>query len=352
MVYSYTPAYYSSVHETITGLCKNILPSFKSRRLISQSERKLAKRQSDNIKWQQESFHRILNLIGLHKAGITTADELSSARSRLLQTLISSSNDDEQEPPAITRDKLLFLQELLYADCISADEYHATKQPLLRKLAAQGAEVDCRDVIVRPRDPTAEEWSEIDLRDKETAPEKPQSKPKLLLPSIKRAVSFVKTSATKAKESRSIKRWKRSDDESATPYLPPGERSDERPDTKRMKKKLHPDGAPSDFFIDKVLGENIKKELSRIQSELHATNPNLAFSDDQIEAISTRLPVEKADLERFFPKTWCDRYGGVVLDVVKKEFKDHVASNLFDEKPRSCFAYNPFIDEDDVEFRR
>ncbi|GAB2300254.1 hypothetical protein Dimus_034290 [Dionaea muscipula] len=43
-----------------------------------------------------------------------------------------------------------------------------------------------------------------------------------------------------------------------------------------------------------------------------------------MEAISTRLPVDKADLKKFFPKSWCDRYGDVVLDVVKKEFKEHV----------------------------
>ncbi|KAJ6435720.1 hypothetical protein OIU84_000853 [Salix udensis] len=78
------------------------------------------------------------------------------------------------------------------------------------------------------------------------------------------------------------------------------------------------------FFIDKVLGDKIKKELSKIQTELCTTNPSLKFSDDQIEAISTKLPVDKGDLKKFFPKSWCDRYGDVVLDVVKKEFKDHV----------------------------
>ncbi|PQM34837.1 uncharacterized protein Pyn_08446 [Prunus yedoensis var. nudiflora] len=98
----------------------------------------------------------------------------------------------------------------------------------------------------------------------------------------------------------------------------------EGPDTKLIKRKLLSDGSPSDFFIDKVLGEKIKKELSRIQTELCTSNPNLKFSNDQIEAISTKLPVDKADLKKFFPKSWCDRYGDVVLDVVKKEFKDHV----------------------------
>ncbi|KAF2317112.1 hypothetical protein GH714_011849 [Hevea brasiliensis] len=46
--------------------------------------------------------------------------------------------------------------------------------------------------------------------------------------------------------------------------------------------------------------------------------------DDQMEAISQQLPADKAELKKFFPKSWCDRYGDVVLDVVKKEFKDHV----------------------------
>ncbi|CAA7408049.1 unnamed protein product [Spirodela intermedia] len=494
MVYTYTPAYYSSVHETITTLCKNILPfSLKSRRLISQSEQKLAKRQSDNLKWQQESFHRILNLIGLQKEGIVSDQAVASFRSYLLETLVSSPAD--QETPGVVRDKLLFLQELLYAKCISSDEYHSSKRPLLQRLALQGVEIDCRDVIAGGHDVLPEEeWSEIELRDKERpAVDVKQSKTKHL-PSIKGAMSFVGISTGKVKETTScaaseplrpvdlnrrtnweapslrektllregqkgienrsilapvslqnpsaaneekvkkksfraifhkeqregngktdltagdgdkttppraprmhwgldgLKKWKRSacDDESTAPYLPPGERSDdaaslgEGPDTKRIKKKIHSDGAASDFFIDKVLGENIKKELSRIQSELHTTNPNLTFSDDQIEAISTRLPVDKADLKRFFPKSWCDRYGDVVLEVVKKEFKDHVgemetlrntvkerrqssekwvafdendenfATNLFlrdqtflnEEPSRSCFANNPFYDDD------
>ncbi|KAL6965570.1 hypothetical protein U1Q18_036622 [Sarracenia purpurea var. burkii] len=73
-----------------------------------------------------------------------------------------------------------------------------------------------------------------------------------------------------------------------------------------------------------VLGEKIKKELLRIQTELNATNPSLQLSNDQIEAISTRLPVDRADLKNLFPKSWCDHYGDIVLDVVKKEFKNHV----------------------------
>ncbi|XP_039051376.1 uncharacterized protein LOC120192714 [Hibiscus syriacus] len=137
-----------------------------------------------------------------------------------------------------------------------------------------------------------------------------------------------------------IKKWRRNDSEDEIAPLPLNERSDneafmgscqvvaspigEGPDTKQIKRKLLSDGAPSDFFIDKVLGDKIKKELSRIQAELSTTNPNLKFSNDQIEAISTTLPVDNTGLKKFFPKSWCDRYGEVVLDVVKKEFKEHV----------------------------
>jgi hypothetical protein len=60
------------------------------------------------------------------------------------------------DPPAVLRDKLVFLQELLYARCVSAAEYNASKAPL----AALGVVVDCPDA-----EASAEEWSEIDLRD-------------------------------------------------------------------------------------------------------------------------------------------------------------------------------------------
>ncbi|PWA78047.1 hypothetical protein CTI12_AA218820 [Artemisia annua] len=60
--------------------------------------------------------------------------------------------------------------------------------------------------------------------------------------------------------------------------------------------------------------------------------------DDQIEVISTRLPIDKADLKKFFAncfsrivanldgnfKKWYDQYGETVLEVVRKEYKDHV----------------------------
>lgn len=109
MVYSYTPAYYSSFQDTLTSVCKSILLPFslkKNRRLTG--DQKLAKRQSDNLKWQQESFHRILNLIGLQKEGIVPESEVSAFRSHLIDTLIASPS--EQEAVGVVRDKLLFLQ--------------------------------------------------------------------------------------------------------------------------------------------------------------------------------------------------------------------------------------------------
>ncbi|KAL8040743.1 hypothetical protein ABFX02_10G118400 [Erythranthe guttata] len=163
MAYSYTPTYYTSLHDSISSMCKNILPfSFKKKRLpaIAAAEQQLSKLQSDNLKWQQESYHQILNLMGLCKEGILHQNEVSTFRIHLLETLISMSVD--YEPPVILRDKLIFLQELLYAKCISDDEYHRSKMPLLQKLADQGAEIKERDFIVEPK---KQEWSVIDLKE-------------------------------------------------------------------------------------------------------------------------------------------------------------------------------------------
>ena len=108
MVYSYTPTYYSSLHDSITSLCKNMLPfNFKKRRLPP-AEQKLSKLQSDNLKWQQDSFHQMLNLMGLHKEGILAESEVSAFRTHLLETLIAS--PAEREQPVVLRDKLQFLQ--------------------------------------------------------------------------------------------------------------------------------------------------------------------------------------------------------------------------------------------------
>ncbi|KAK8597910.1 hypothetical protein V6N13_095304 [Hibiscus sabdariffa] len=455
MVYSYTPTYYSTLHDSITSLCKQILPFSLKKKRLAAAELRLSKLQSDNLKWQQDSFHQILNLIGLHKEGILGEAEVAAFRTHLLETLIASPAELEQ--PVILRDKLLFLQELLYAKCVSEEEYHSSKRPLLQRLAVQGAEIESRDVIVsNPRDLRGNQegdWSVIDLKDENCSVSRDNvlhSKNKLKnnsamnqikgaasvfgfgssqKPSINRSEKSIydvagskpstfmvsskenpfwnshlkgKESETKSilmqeesfpmepmkengsgtdkakrkpfktlfhKEQREghgggggdngpgseekasksakkqwgfdgFKKWRRNDSEDETAPLPLNERSDseafmgscqlvstpigEGPDTKQIKRKLLADGAPSDFFIDKVLGDKIKKELSRIQAELSSTNPNLKFSNDQIDAISTTLPVDKTDLKNFFPKSWCDRYGEVVLDVVKKEFKEHV----------------------------
>lgn len=111
MVYTYTPTYYTSLQESITSICKTILPfSFKKRRhpAIAAAEQRLSKQQSDNLKWQQDSFHQILNLMELCKEGIVPAYEVSTFRTNLLETLIVSLPD--HEPPLILRDKLIFLQ--------------------------------------------------------------------------------------------------------------------------------------------------------------------------------------------------------------------------------------------------
>ncbi|WJX90430.1 hypothetical protein P8452_72330 [Trifolium repens] len=430
MVYSnYTPTYYSTLHDSITSFCKTILPfNFKKRSLPS-AEHRLSKLQSDNLKWQQDSFHQVLNLMGLHKEGIVAESEVKAFKTHLLETLISS--PPEQENPVILRDKLLFLQELLYAKCISEEDYHSSKRPLLQRLAVQGAQIEARDVIAGKskdiKENSEEEWSVIDLKDdkslmnKENLNSKGKSNHGSTLKQIKGAASvfgFVSSNKheksifdspslnSKGKQGEGVsilmeesglpepgkesgggggsekskrkpfrtlfhkeqregnggseveqrggksakkqwgfdgfKKWKRNENEldDETAPLPLNQRSDsdafsassqsfartvgDEPDTKLIKKKLHYDGSPSDFFIDKVLGNNIKKELSRIQTELSSTNPNLKFSNDQMEAISTRIPVDKADLKNYFPKSWCDRYGDVVLDVVKKEFKTHV----------------------------
>ncbi|XP_021899151.1 uncharacterized protein LOC110815615 isoform X2 [Carica papaya] len=476
MVHSYTPTYYSTLHDSITSLCKTILPFSLKKRRLPAAEHRLAKMQSDNLKWQQDSFHQILNLMGLHKEGILAEAEVAAFRSHLLEKLIASPAEQEQQ--VILKDKLVFLQDLLYAKCISEEEYHCSKRPLLQRLAVQGAEIEVRDVVVAGPKPNQkensdEEWSEIDLKDenthiinKENSHSKNKSKHSSAMKQIKGAASvfsFVtshkpgknraeqsifdiesKRSAssknetvcvgenpfdksnkesqkklilmqeavqigssekTKRKPFRTLfnkeqsdgqggcggtgneektqrsgkKQWRfdgfrrrnRNDSEEETTPLPLDERSDseayfescklvsspigEGPDTKLIKRKLHAEGSAPDFFIDKVLGEKIKKELSRIQTELNATNPNLKFSNDQIEAISTKLPVDKADLNKFFPKSWCDRYGEVVLDVVKKEFKEHVGEmesmrNAAREKQNgSSMRWTTFEEDDDDE---
>ena len=71
-------------------------------------EQRLAHQQTENLKWQQDMFHMILNKIGLQKEGIVSEEEVGTIRSDLLYALIAS--PAEGEWPGITRDKLLFLQ--------------------------------------------------------------------------------------------------------------------------------------------------------------------------------------------------------------------------------------------------
>lgn len=227
-------------------------------------------------------------------------------------------------------------QELFYAKCISADEYHSSKRPLLQRLAIQGVELDCKDVIIG--DPTTtttksqedeeeEQWSVIELRDKETPTSADKTKkhktpikslinwknkdkrakdkntetatPSILMPESSEKSKRKPFRSLFDKEQKwkfdGLKKWKKNNNcEQGEPHLLSEERSDdnsssvnctlvaspigEGPDTKRIKKKIHSNGASSDFFIDKVLGDNIKKELSRIQTELSATHPNLNLS--------------------------------------------------------------------------
>ncbi|KAG6539961.1 hypothetical protein Mapa_018662 [Marchantia paleacea] len=104
------------------------------------------------------------------------------------------------------------------------------------------------------------------------------------------------------------------------------------PDIKKLKKKVAVRAAPTNFFIDQLSSSSYGKVVtrgiprrcwatisrlnSRIRAELARTNPvEQAFTNDQIDAIATRLPVDKTELMRFFPKSWCDRYGDIVLEV-------------------------------------
>uniref|UniRef100_A0A0D9XGM8 Uncharacterized protein n=1 Tax=Leersia perrieri TaxID=77586 RepID=A0A0D9XGM8_9ORYZ len=433
MGYTYTPTYYSGLQDTIATLCKSILPfgSFRSGRRLT-ADQAAARRHADAIKWQQESFHRILHLSALHREGIVPASDVDAFRADMLAALAAAPLPPAHpDPPAILRDKLLFLQELLYAKCISAAEYNSTKRPLAERLAAFGVVVECPDADVGDDGGVAaatssssavEEWSEIDLRDPPpTAPasDKP-SKHKAFVPpwksrgkkeqhdanraplaqvdqnsssksaSVLMAESLPSESIPSAKAEKvgkrrhltamfhsenkepaaaaamegvaeekdavkgkkksswgfdGLKKWKKAagSDEAAAGgerpecAAPPRSsysecRLEASPaigkDAKRAKKKLHmttgDDDSASDLANDKVLVENTKKELSRIQAELSSTNRNLNFSDQQIEAISTRLPVDKSDLKTFFPKAWCDEHGDNVINAAKKEFKEHV----------------------------
>ncbi|TVU10419.1 hypothetical protein EJB05_43945, partial [Eragrostis curvula] len=419
MGYTYTPTYYSGLQDTIASLCKSILPfPFRGGRRLT-ADQAAARRHAEQLKWQQESFHRILHLSGLHREGIVPASDVAAFRASMLAALVAPP-PKHPDPPAVLRDKLLFLQELLYAKCISATEYNASKAPLTQRLAALGVVVDCPDAEV-----SAEEWSEIDLRDPPpaataaAATDKPkhkafitpwksrskkdqdansasrpplapvdqnnaknasvlmaESSPSEAPPSgkpekgkrrhlaamfqsnangsenkdpVEEGADDKETAKGKKKSSwgfDGLKKWKKTpgcgagNEEAVEPtqVAPPRSSHSEcrleaspiaasGPDAKRAKTKLHSatgDDSASELLHDKVLVENTKKELSRIQAELSSTNRNLNFSDQQIEAISTKLPGDKSDLKTFFPKAWCDQHGEGVITAAKKEFKEHV----------------------------
>ncbi|KAJ4778752.1 Uveal autoantigen with coiled-coil domains and ankyrin repeats isoform 1 [Rhynchospora pubera] len=362
MANTYKPAYYSSIQHSITSIYKSIFKS--SRRRLLTDEQKHA----EALKWQQEQFHKMLHLIALHREGIVEETEVTAFRARLLESIAASPAN--QEPPCVIRDKLLFLQELLHSKCISNEEYHTFKRPLLQRLAILGEEINSLDIKIGNPEPVEttqkaaeetvqnpieeeekEEWSTIDLQDPAT--ENPQEKPKHKN-AIKQLIKPYKSSKNKEKKENIVvliskneakqsslisekgkrrereggekkgwgldgfKKWRRSggqEEEGTAPCLDQLERSD----------FLFDNAANSDS--DKVLGDNIKKELSWIKTELSATNRNLCFSDKQVEAISAKLPTDKSDLNSYFPKTWCARHGDNVLEVVQKEFKEHVSES-------------------------
>ncbi|XP_019415478.1 PREDICTED: uncharacterized protein LOC109326976 isoform X2 [Lupinus angustifolius] len=400
-MYSNAPTYYSTLHDSITSLCKTILPfNFKKKCLLS-AEQRLSNLRSDNLKWQQDSFNQMLNLMGLHKEDIIVETEVLAFRTHLLDTLLDSCSIEQQDHPLILRDKLKFLQELLFAKFISEGEYHSAKRALIQKLAAQGAEIEARDMKQNSEDMkqiSEEEWSVIDLKDEQCLinKENSNSKKKKTKHAMKKNVkgttsmfSFVssykpgKSSMEKSifelptshmdstTHSRISPLWDDSNKVKRKPFrilfhkekkegnggdhhnnhglkaeekagkfvkkqwgfdgfmkLKKNDSDDEAAPlalNERLAKEVHYDGSSTEFCIDdKVFGDKIKKELSRIQTELRSSNPNLKFSNDQMEAISTKLPEDKAELKNYFPKSWCDQHGDGVLDVVKKEFKNHV----------------------------
>lgn len=68
-----------------------------------------------------------------------------------------------------------------------------SKRPLLQRLAVQGIELDCRDVIVRCSTMSSEEeWSVIELRDKEPPATAAAEKPEHRTP----VISFIKSAAS------------------------------------------------------------------------------------------------------------------------------------------------------------
>ncbi|XP_047182904.1 uncharacterized protein LOC124849085 [Vigna umbellata] len=377
MGYSNAPrAYYSTLHDSITSLCKTILPLGLKKKCLVSAEHTLWKLQSDNLKWQQDSLHQILNLMALHKDDILSEDEVSAFRAHLLDTLLASP-PPEQDHASIIKDKLMFLQELLHAKCISEGECQSSRRPLLVRLAVQGGEIEGREVIsaglTDTRENPEEEWSDIDLKDdqclmnKENSNSKKTSKqprkqvmkgatsvlsfgspfkpgknsmeksifnsPTLHMHSTQSKVSspsiFTQSELRHPKENKpfgdgsekmkrkpfralfhrdknkkeghgggaknqwgfdGLRKGKKSDTDDDTVPLSLNERSDSEAyfyqhfsrahDEVSLINKLQPDQSPSVFSVDdKVLVEDyVKKELSRMPTEMRSADTNLNFS--------------------------------------------------------------------------
>lgn len=86
----------------------------------------------------------------------------------------------------------------MYAKCISEDEYHSSKRPLLQRLAVQGAEIEARDVIivVAQKEKSDEEWSIIDLKDEKCLLSKENSNLKIKLRQGSAAMKQIKGAAS------------------------------------------------------------------------------------------------------------------------------------------------------------
>lgn len=102
------------------------------------------------------------------------------------------------------------------------------------------------------------------VADNNTSADKGKRKPfKSLFHKEHNSPVSVDSAAKSAKRHWGFKKWNKNESEDETAPLPLDEKSDsvdylaqspigEGPDTKSIKRKLHNDGAPSDFFIDKV----------------------------------------------------------------------------------------------------
>ncbi|KAG6539960.1 hypothetical protein Mapa_018661 [Marchantia paleacea] len=139
------------LQESATAMLKNMTPllqkcrsmSFRKMLMPNAAAVNRSSQLTELIKWQQEMFHRILNMMCLVEEGLTEQAELDAFRADLLQTLTTAHPNGEWAD--FTRDKLLYLQDLFQSKCISEEEYHKAKRPILSRLADQGAELDSQD---------------------------------------------------------------------------------------------------------------------------------------------------------------------------------------------------------------